>query len=216
VAVYSGIVSNQGIVVKRREGNRQIHFGFRFLRKEKPIKLGESIAVDGVCLTVAGLRPRGFEADVVRETLDATTLGSLKLGGRVNLERSLKTGDEIGGHFVTGHIDGRGRIVHIEKRKKNWLITFEASRSIMKVLAQKGSIAVDGISLTIQGLSKKFFKITIIPHTLKETTLGRKGVGDWVNLEIDLITRYLKVLTDTVRPPKTSALLVKLLKSHGF
>ena len=214
--MYSGIVTNQGIVVKRQEHNRQIHFGFRFWRKEKPIKLGESIAVDGVCLTVAALRPNGIEADVVRETLDATTLGSLQLGDRVNLECSLKVGDEIGGHFVTGHIDGRGRIGHIEKRKKNWLVTFEAPTHIMKVLAQKGSIAVDGISLTVQSLTKKSFKITIIPHTLKETTLGRKKTGDFVNLEIDLITRYLRVLTGAVKPPKTHKLLVSFLKAQGF
>jgi riboflavin synthase len=241
--MYSGIVTNQGIVVKRQELGTSIHFVFRFKKPEGPVKLGESIAVDGVCLTVAGIigsgrsethrgtrgvrgRPTGsgvgFEADVVRETLGATTLGALRPGDRVNLERSLKYGDELGGHFVTGHIDGTGKIAHIEKRKKNWLITFEASKSLMKCLAQKGSIAVDGISLTVQSLTKKNFKITIIPHTLKETTLGRKTLGDAVNLEIDLITRYLKVLTENFpkpgkkKPEVDPEDLIAYLKSQGF
>ncbi|MFA6601226.1 MAG: riboflavin synthase [Candidatus Omnitrophota bacterium] len=220
--MYSGIVTNQGIVIRRELRGTSIRFIFRFKRKEKPIKLGESIAVDGVCLTVAGLTAKGFAADVVRETLEATTLGALRPKDRVNLERSLKVGDEIGGHFVTGHIDGAGRIAHIEKRKKNWLITFEAPKAILSCLAQKGSVAVDGISLTVQSLAARNFKITIIPHTLKETTLGRKGVGDHVNLEIDLITRYLKVLTSAIKPPVRQKMtvhpgrLVKYLKSQGF
>lgn len=220
--MYSGIVTNLGKVVKRDDMGRQIRFSFRFQKKEKNIKLGESIAVEGVCLTIAGLIPNGFQADVVRETLDATTLGNLDPGDFVNLERSLKVGDEIGGHFVTGHIDGRGRIAAIEKRKKNWLVTFEAPASIMKCLAQKGSVAVDGISLTVQRLTRKNFKITIIPHTLKETTLGRKKIGDCVNLEIDLITRYLKVLTEEIRPSlnkkieKNLPQLLKYLRSQGF
>ncbi len=220
--MYAGIVTNQGTVLRRQERGTSIHFVFRFKKPESSIKLGESIAVDGVCLTVAGLVRGGFEADVVCETLRATTLGSLRPGDRVNLERSLKYGDELGGHFVTGHIDGTGRIVHIEKRKKNWLITFEAPGSLMKCLAQKGSIAVDGISLTVQSLTKKNFKITIIPHTLKETTLGRKTLGDAVNLEIDLITRYLKVLTENFpkpgkKKPKVDPQdLIAYLKSQGF
>jgi riboflavin synthase len=221
--MYSGIVTNQGTVIKRQLRGTSIRFGFRFRRPEKTIKLGESIAVDGVCLTIAGMVSNGFEADVVRETLQATTLGNLNPGSRVNLERSLKVGDEIGGHFVTGHIDGTGRIRHIEKRKKNWLITFEPPKEIMKCLAQKGSIAVDGISLTIQSLTQKHFNITIIPHTLKETTLGRKTVGDLVNLEIDLITRYLKVLTSEMKPAQKKKAatvnpdkLVRYLKMQGF
>jgi riboflavin synthase len=221
--MYSGIVTNQGTVSKRQVRGTSIRFVFRFRRPEKNIKLGESIAVDGVCLTIAGVVPGGFEADVVRETLQATTLGDLRPGSCVNLERSLKVGDEIGGHFVTGHIDGTGRIRQIEKRKKNWLITFEPPKEIMKCLAQKGSIAVDGISLTVQSLTRKDFKITIIPHTLKETTLGRKGPGDLVNLEIDLITRYLKVLTSEMKPAQKKkaaavnpAKLVRFLKEQGF
>ncbi len=218
--MYSGIVTNQGIVIKKAVTGSRIRFVFRFRKKEKSIQLGESIAIEGVCLTVAGLVANGFAADVVHETLQATTLGMLEVGSRVNLERSLKYGDEMGGHFVTGHIDGKGRITHIEKRNKNWLITFAAPKEIMACIAQKGSVAVDGISLTVQSLTRKEFKITIIPHTLKETTLGRKKTGDFVNLEVDLITRYLQKMLASSRGKKTVKVsqksLVKYLKSQGF
>jgi riboflavin synthase len=191
--MFTGIVENQGIVVKKEACGGQARFGFRFQRKEKGLKVGDSIAVSGVCLTAVRVSTSGFEVDVVHQTLEATTLGMLERGGRVNLERSLKIGDGLGGHFVTGHIDGRGTITKIEKRNKNTTLFLTASKDIIALLADKGSIACDGISLTVQKVRGKIFQIAVIPHTLQVTTLGIKRVGSEVNLEVDIVARYLQM-----------------------
>jgi riboflavin synthase len=190
--MFTGIVENQGIVFKKERQGGQVRFAFRFQKKEKDLKVGDSIAVSGGCLTAVRVSPSGFEADVVRQTLEATTLGTLELQGKVNLERSLKVGDGLGGHFVTGHIDGRGKIVKIEKRKKNTTLFLKASKDIIALLADKGSIACDGISLTVQKVQGSVFQIAVIPHTLKVTTLGIKRVGSEVNIEVDIVARYLQ------------------------
>ena len=191
--MFTGIVENQGIAVKKEECGGQVRFGFRFQKKEKGLKVGDSIAVSGVCLTAVRVSPNGFEVDVVRQTLEATTLGRLERGCHVNLERSLKVGDGLGGHFVTGHIDGRGTIVKIEKRKKNTTLFMTTSKDIIKLLADKGSVACDGISLTVQKVRGNVFQIAVIPHTLQVTTLGIKRVGSEVNLEVDIVARYLQM-----------------------
>jgi len=128
----------------------------------------------------------------VRETLQATTLGGFRSGDFVNLEKSLRVGDPLGGHFVTGHIDGRGRIVKIEKDKKNTTLSIQASKDIIGLLASKGSVACDGISLTVQKIRNDIFEIAVIPHTLRETTLCKKKIGSFVNIEIDIVARYLQ------------------------
>jgi riboflavin synthase len=201
--MFTGIVENQGIAVKKEERGGQVRFGFRFQKKEKGLKVGDSIAVSGVCLTAVRVSPNGFEVDVVRQTLEATTLGMLERGGHVNLERSLKVGDGLGGHFVTGHIDGRGTIVKIEKRKKNTTLFMTTSKDIIKLLADKGSVACDGISLTVQKVRGNVFQIAVIPHTLQVTTLGIKRVGSEVNLEVDIVARYLQMCFAKERSRRT-------------
>ncbi len=201
--MFTGIIENQGIVIKKEKRGGQIRFGFRFQKKEKGLKVGDSIMTDGVCLTAVRVSPSGFEVDVVRQTLEATTLGTLERGGRVNLERSLKIGDGLGGHFVTGHIDGRGTIVKIERRKKNTTLFLTASKDIIALLADKGSVACDGISLTVQKVRGPVFQIAVIPHTLKVTTLGIKQVGSEVNLEVDIVARYLQMCFAKERSRKT-------------
>jgi len=201
--MFTGIVENQGIVIKKDERGGQVRFGFRFQRKEKGLKVGDSIAVSGVCLTAVRVSSSGFEVDVVRQTLEATTLGALARGGRVNLERSLKIGSGLGGHFVTGHIDGRGTIVKIEKRKKNTTLFLKASKDIIALLADKGSVACDGISLTVQKVRGDIFQIAVIPHTLKVTTLGIKRMGSEVNLEVDIVARYLQMCFSKERSQRT-------------
>lgn len=189
--MFSGIVENRGKVIKKEKKGGQIRFRFRFERPEKKVKAGDSIAISGVCLTASRLGPGWFEADVVDETLKATTLGSLQIGSLVNLERSLRYGDFVGGHFVSGHVDGVGTIASIKRTGKNELWSFSAPKEIMAYVAKKGSIAIDGISLTIQKVAKSSFSIALIPHTLDRTTLGGKKKGDKVNLEVDLLARYL-------------------------
>ncbi len=190
--MFTGIIENKGRIVKKEKRGGQIRFGFQLQKKEKHFKIGDSMAVEGVCLTAVEVKDRYFEADVVRETLQATTLGGFRSGDFVNLEKSLRVGDPLGGHFVTGHIDGRGRIVKIEKDKKNTTLSIQASKDIIGLLASKGSVACDGISLTVQKIRNDIFEIAVIPHTLRETTLCKKKIGSFVNIEIDIVARYLQ------------------------
>lgn len=214
--MFTGIIHNLGKVKKLVPQSGQIRFTLQFLKKEsRKIRLGESIAVDGVCLTVADFQAQTFSADVIDHTLKATTLGNLKVGSEVNLERAMCVGDEIGGHFVSGHVDGVGEIIKITKHGNNRHYLFRCAKELVPYLAFKGSVAVDGISLTLQRSYANYFEIGFVPHTLKITTIGRKKAGDKVNLEVDLIARYLRQLqmSDKMRSKKIS---LKELKKQGF
>lgn len=215
--MFTGIIQNLGVVKAKREHRGQARLTFQFSRKEKrAVQLGESIAVNGVCLTVSENKPNGFSADLIRETLESTNLGALKIGQKINLERSLLYGDSMGGHFVTGHVDGVAVIQKIEKRGKNFSYYFKAPQSTLPYLAQKGSVALDGISLTIQTLRGNLFSVGLVPHTLKETTLGTKKAGSAVNLEVDLVARYLRRLDQWVKPMAQKNLNISKLKKQGF
>ena len=219
--MFTGIIQNLGQIEKKTENQKQIRFSFRYLAAKPKLNLGESIAVNGVCLTVSKSKAPGyFEADVMKETIKATSFAVLQKGATVNLERSLKYGEPLGGHFVTGHVDGVGGIQKIEKQGKNLLMWIEASNAILKLLAVKGSVAVDGISLTLQKLSRNAFAVGLIPHTLKVTNLGRKKVSDKVNLEIDLVARYLAKLNPMLKRNNKKVIRKKLslslLKNQGF
>jgi riboflavin synthase len=159
-------------------------------------RIGDSIAVNGCCLTVVRIDGRSLSFQAGEETLKRTNLGSLQLGSAVNLERSLVVGDRLGGHFVTGHIDGQG--VLAERRDdRDWsTIWFSAPAELLKQIASKGSIAVDGVSLTVVEVERERFSVALIPHTLAATTLGRLAVGDSVNLETDLIAKYVARLVE--------------------
>ena len=159
------------------------------------IVIGESIAVNGACLTVvrkrAGVRRGTIAMEVSAETLRRTTLGELKTGDRVNLERCLTLDKLIGGHLVSGHVDGVGRIVSIVPEDESRLYTFEVAPEQAHYLVEKGSVAVDGVSLTVFGIRQRRFSVALIPHTLRMTTLGRKGPGDSVNIESDMLVKYV-------------------------
>lgn len=214
--MFTGIIHSQGRVAHIQRSGGQIRFTFQFLGKPtRKIKLGESIAVDGVCLTVTEFKKQSFSVDVIDHTLKSTTLGGLKTGDRVNLEQALCVGDEIGGHFVSGHVDGVGKIIKVTKHGANRHYLFQCDPEIMAYLAFKGSVAVDGMSLTIQKSMGAYFEIGFIPHTLKVTTMGRKKAGDKVNLEVDLIARYLKQLWDSDKKNGKNITL-KQLKKQGF
>ncbi len=213
--MFSGIVQNKGILVKKVRRSGQIRFAIKIKKPEKKLQLGESIAVNGVCLTVVKKAKNLFEADVMSETLKATSLGNLLLREQVNIERSLKYGDRIGGHFVLGHVDGVGVIKKINQDGMNQIWTIQAPRFLLRQIAKKGSIAIDGISLTIQKIRKNGFDIALIPFTLSETNLHKKNVGAQVNLEIDMITRYAQV-SRLFGKAKGKAISVKELKKNGF
>lgn len=218
-AMFTGIIQNQAKVMAAVLRRGQIHFSLQFVKPEKrKLDLGESIAVDGVCLTVVTILERGFEADAVRETLQATTLGSLRAGDSVNTERALRFGDAFGGHFVTGHVDAVAKILDIQKSGRNLLYRFGLPRTLKPYIAVKGSIVVDGISLTIQSVSAHTFDIAVIPHTFKVTGLAAKKAGASVNLEADLISRYLKRIQDTNALGKHAKKTISMakLKKLGF
>lgn len=158
------------------------------------VQLGESIAVNGVCLTVVAFDADSFQADASSETLSLTTLGALQVGAMLNLERAMRPTDRLGGHLVSGHVDGLGRVlsVHADARAQRW--RFAAPAGLLRYIARKGSICVDGVSLTVNAVDTEGFEVALIPHTVANTRFAQIGVGDAVNLEIDLVARYVERL----------------------
>jgi len=161
------------------------------------VDLGESIAVNGTCLTVVAFDAQGFEADASNETLALTTLGALPVGRALNLERAMRPSDRLGGHMVSGHVDGLGRVVSVveDARAQRW--RFSAPAALLRYVAQKGSICVDGVSLTVNAVDAEGFEVALVPHTLSHTAFAQTSVGDAVNLEVDLVARYVERLLAT-------------------
>ncbi|WP_376696421.1 riboflavin synthase [Wenzhouxiangella sp. EGI_FJ10305] len=156
---------------------------------------GDSVAVAGCCLTALEIDDRGFSADLSAETLERTSLGGLEAGSPVNLEPALAVGDRLGGHLVSGHVDGQAEVVSIRPAGESRVFRFRVPQSLSRFIAEKGSVTLDGVSLTVNTVASREFEINLIPHTLAVTTLGRLAPGDCVNLEVDLLARYLERLT---------------------
>lgn len=183
--------------------------------------IGDSIAVNGVCLTVTRFLPDGFTADVMPETLRRSNLGSLRSGDPVNLERAMASDGRFGGHIVSGHIDGTGRIIQMKREENAVWVTVEAGKDILTLVVEKGSIAIDGISLTVAGVTDTDFKVSIIPHTGQETTLLGKRQGDIVNLETDIIGKYVQKLMgcrqeNSAENRSESKVTMDFLAQNGF
>jgi riboflavin synthase len=178
-------------------------------------KTGDSIAVSGACLTIAGLQGNLASFDISAETLAKSTLGRLKSGSVVNIERPLKADERFGGHFVLGHVDGTARIESIEKKGEFANIKFTAGTELLDGIVLKGSVAVDGISLTIAAVDQNGFGVSIIPETLKRTTLGKAKIGDIVNIETDIIVKTIKRQLDEILPKKQS-LTAEKLRQLGY
>jgi riboflavin synthase len=199
--MFSGIIERQGKLIKKASQGKMHVLTFQTKAWDKPMKRGESISVNGVCLTAVGKPQRNrFTVQAVRTTLEQTTLAKLRLRDLVNLERSLKWGERIGGHFVLGHVDGIGRIVRKKLQGKSHVLQIETAPSIIQHLVPKGSVAIDGVSLTIQKLTPRFLSVAIIPHTAKTTTLRSKKQGEEINIEVDVIAKHLARL---VRPSRS-------------
>ncbi|WP_193161727.1 riboflavin synthase [Microbulbifer hainanensis] len=182
------------------------------------VQLGDSIATNGVCLTVVELPGDGYWADVSAETLDVTSVKSWKTGDRVNLEKALTPQTRLGGHIVSGHVDGIGEVVWRRKEARAERFRVRAPENLAKYIAHKGSITVDGTSLTVNAVDGAEFELTIVPHTLQETIMGGYTAGTRVNLEVDLIARYLErlLLGDAAAKPDSEGLTVEFLAKHGF
>jgi riboflavin synthase len=202
--MFTGIVEEAGRVVKIQPSTKSIELTVRTRTCAPGLKLGASLAVNGCCLTVVKIRLAGKERlvrfDLLKETWDRTNLQFVKEGSVVNLERPLRTDGNLGGHFVTGHIDGMGRITRWERAGQDHVLDIAAPSEVMRYIVFKGSVAVDGISLTVAAAQKKSFRIWIIPHTYKVTALRERSLGDAVNLEADLIGKYVeKFVTSRAR-----------------
>ncbi|MFA5938792.1 MAG: riboflavin synthase [Sinimarinibacterium sp.] len=194
--MFTGIIEAVGGIaaIEALGGDRRMRFeAAGYLGDVRP---GDSIAVNGVCLTAIALDERHFSADLSAETLGLTTAGRWVAGRRVNLERALTPSKPLGGHLVSGHVDGVGRLIERYEDARSWRFRFEAPHELARYIARKGSICIDGVSLTVNDVDGDRFGVNIIPHTLGQTTLGELQAGDPVNLEVDLVARYLERLLE--------------------
>jgi riboflavin synthase len=194
--MFTGLVATMGSVLTLSSRGPGLRMSFEARFEGEPLVLGESIAVDGCCLTAAAVMAEGFEVDASAETLARTTLGRLAPRGVVNLERALRLGERLGGHLVTGHVDGIGELVSRRTVGETLAMTLSIPESLHRFVAEKGSVAVNGVSLTVNKVTSVGFEVTLIPSTLAQTNLGRLAPGDRVNMEIDLIARYVARLMD--------------------
>jgi len=218
--MFTGIIENVGRVtsVRKTGGGLKI-----YIRPEPDMEsqVGDSVSINGVCLTVIE-RGKEIAFELSPETMRSTNMGELAINHRVNIERALRLADRLGGHIVTGHVDGTGLITDKRQEGEFTFYTFEAHAEILKYIVKKGSVAVNGISLTVIGLDSKSFSVAIIPHTLVATNIGDKGIGDKVNIEIDIIGKYVEKFvskkdTDASRSAEAhDRSLVELLKEKGF
>ncbi len=200
--MFSGIVQDVGRIVgvEPRGGDLRLQVGTVRLELAR-VAPGDSIAVAGVCHTVVELAPQAFSVDVSNETLRLTTAASWRPGRRVNLESALRVGDALGGHLVAGHVDGIAQVAALDRDARSQRLTVRVPGELARYVAHKGSVTLDGVSLTVNGVQGEQFEINLVPHTLAVTTLGELAVGDRVNLEIDLIARYVERLsTSFVKP----------------
>ena len=190
--MFTGIVEEIGKVQNIRKNIKSSVIVIEGNKIFEDIHVGDSIAVNGVCLTVTTFNNNIFEADIMNETLNRSSLGKLKNGSYVNLERAMSANGRFGGHIVSGHIDGTGKIVKIEKDDNAIWYTISVKENLMRYIVEKGSIAIDGISLTVAKVHQEDFSVSIIPHTVKETILSHRSVGDIVNIENDVIGKYVE------------------------
>ncbi len=217
--MFSGIVEEMGAVQQIEKGFAGAKFAIMASRILEDLQVGDSVSVSGACLTAVEVDSTSFSVDVSTETLNRTSLGAVGVGTPVNLERAMKMNARIGGHLVTGHIDGVGTLRAREQEGNAIHMTIEASEDIIRYCVAKGSITMDGISLTINGVSDRAFSVAIIPHTAKVTTLGLKQIGESVNLESDLIGKYVERLLQnngTLSPASTPVIDRNYLQKRGL
>lgn len=218
--MFTGIIEEVGTIASVRSGSVSSRLTISGSRIFDDLQLGDSVAVNGVCLTAANISGNTFDADVMAETIRRSNLGTLRPGSRVNLERAMLAGGRFGGHIVSGHIDGTGTITEMRREENAVWVTVKAPASILRLIVEKGSIAIDGISLTVAELGSDQFRVSIIPHTGEETILLSKKPGDAVNLENDVIGKYVERLMDfgkTEEPAgKSSGISLEMLMENGF
>ena len=220
--MFTGIVEEVGSIAGVKRGQVSSSLKVKGSKIFEDINIGDSIAVNGVCLTASGIDREGrtFDADVMAETLRRSNLGSLTKGSEVNLERAMPAYGRFGGHIVSGHIDGTGNIVSMKREENAVWVTVNAPSYIIKYIVEKGSVAIDGISLTVAGVGNDSFKVSIIPHTGSETTLLTKKQGDRVNLENDIIGKYVERMLNFgsagADSNRSNGITMAMLTENGF
>lgn len=215
--MFTGLVEEIGRVQSVTKSTKSARITIKARKVLKDTKPGDSISTNGVCLTVTDFTSESFSVDVMAETMRRSNLHILSPGDEVNLERALRLGDRLGGHMVSGHIDGMGTVADYENEDNAVWVTVGTSPEILRYIVQKGSIAIDGISLTVAYVDDSVFKVSIIPHTRDITTLLRKKVGDIVNLECDMVGKYIeKLLKSKEQAPFKRGMDMNFLSEHGF
>ena len=218
--MFTGLIEGIGKISGIRRTRNEMKIAVTPLFDTGDSRLGDSISVNGVCLTITEMREGSLSMDVSGETLSRSTLGLLKVGDHVNLERALRLMDRLGGHLVTGHVDGIGKILKKEQVQTSWMIRIGIDEALSRYTIEKGSVAVDGISLTINACENSYFEVNIIPQTGMMTTLLRKKIGDPVNIETDLIGKYVEKLFSKGRSDRegkrSSGIDLETLMNYGF
>jgi riboflavin synthase len=215
--VFTGIVEEIGTIQAIQRGAKSSVITIECKIILSDLKIGDSVSVNGVCLTAAKRGSNSFSADVMHETINRSSIGALKTGSRVNLERAMPVNGRFGGHIVTGHIDGTGIVSAINKDDNAVLYTVKTSGKILKYIVEKGSIAIDGISLTVTGVTNDSFGVSVIPHTAESTILSEKRAGDNVNLENDIIGKYVeRLMNHKVSSSGHDGITKEFLTKHGI
>ena len=217
--MFTGLIEGTGKLKTIEPRGKDMRFSIQASFDLEGFQAGESVAVDGVCLTVVSWQARAFTVDVSQETISRTTLSQRSVGDEVNLERALRLGDRLGGHLVNGHVDGKAIVMARKQRGDSLVFTFEVVVELGRYIIEKGSVAVNGVSLTVNRCDEQSFDVNIVPHTARWTTIGTWRVGDEVNIEVDIIGKYVERFVRTMQEgdsPSTSGVDRGFLAKHGF
>jgi riboflavin synthase len=214
--MFTGLIEGTGKLVKIEPRGKDMRLSLEAGFELDGLQQGESVSVNGVCLTVVSWQGRTFTADLSQETLSRTTISRIRLGDEVNLERALRLGDRLGGHLVNGHVDGRARVSSRKKRGDSIVFAFEVAPELARYLVEKGSVAIDGVSLTVNRCDEKSFEVNLVPHTARVTNLGNLKVSDEVNLEVDVIGKYVEKFVRAMQRKTSAGVDTDFLAKHGF
>jgi riboflavin synthase len=217
--MFTGLIEGTGTLKTIESRGKDMRLSIEASFDLEGFQLGESVSVDGVCLTVVSWEARTFTVDVSQETLSRSTLGQRHRGDEVNLERALRLGDRLGGHLVNGHVDGKGGVIGRKRRGDSWVFQFKVAVELGRYIIEKGSVAVNGVSLTVNSCDENSFEVNIVPHTFQVTTLEGLQVGDEVNIEVDIIGKYVEKFVRHMQESNsssTSKVDKGFLAKHGF
>lgn len=217
--MFTGIIEEVGHIAAIKNGTASVRLTIAAEKVLADVNIGDSIAVNGTCLTVTQYTDKSFSADVMPESVRKTSLSELKTGSLVNLERALQVGARLGGHIVSGHIDGTGKLISKKPEDNAIIVAISAAKDILKYIVKKGSVTVDGISLTVVDVDSSKFSVSLIPHTASITTIGQKSTGASVNIETDILGKYVEkllFLRETEETPQASGIDINFLSKNGF